>query len=170
MRTTVFTILLVAASFAAIAQTGPVDRLFEKYSNKEGFTSVYISRGMFSLFAEMETDDEEFDKIFKNLREIKIISSSKSGKAGDVDFYNEVIKDLPVELYEELMVVREKDQNFRFLMMEENGFVSELLMIAGGSKNNALISIRGEIDLKSIASLSRAMNLQGLEQLENIEK
>lgn len=165
-----FTILLVAASFAAIAQTGPVDRLFEKYSNKEGFTSVYISRGMFSLFAEMETDDEEFDKIFKNLREIKIISSSKSGKAGDVDFYNEVIKDLPVELYEELMVVREKDQNFRFLMMEENGFVSELLMIAGGSKNNALISIRGEIDLKSIASLSRAMNLQGLEQLENIEK
>jgi hypothetical protein len=42
-------------------------------------------------------------------------------------------------------------------------------MVAGGDSNNALISIRGNIDLNTIAKLSRSMKIDGLDALERIE-
>jgi len=44
------------------------------------------------------------------------------------------------------------------------------LLIAGGKNENALISIQGNIDLKNISKLSKSMQIQGLEHLEEIDK
>ncbi len=42
-------------------------------------------------------------------------------------------------------------------------------MIAGGTDDNALISIQGDIDLKTISKLSKTMKIEGMENLEEIE-
>ncbi|MZP65348.1 MAG: hypothetical protein GT597_04300 [Bacteroidales bacterium] len=48
--------------------------------------------------------------------------------------------------------------------------MSELLVISGGPGNNTLISIRGDIDLKSLARLSDDFGIEGLENLEKMEQ
>ena len=152
-----------------IAQNSPVDKLFDKYSGQEGFTSVYITSYMFSMFADLETNDPEFDDLVKNLIGIKILATDET-YSGNANFYKEIISELPMEQYNELMVIKEKDQDVKFLVREVNGKIKELLLIAGGVSDNALISIQGDIDLKNISKLSKSMNIDGLEHLEEIDK
>ncbi|MFO7924726.1 MAG: DUF4252 domain-containing protein [Bacteroidales bacterium] len=170
MRKLLFFITLIIIPVCVNAQVSPVDRLFEKYSGQEGYTSVYISKYMFSLFSDIENEneDKELENILGKLTGIRILASEEARETG-VNFFTEIMNDLPVTEYQELMVVKEKDQDFKFLIREKDGIISELLMIAGGKSNNALISIQGNIDLNTISKLSKSMNIEGLDGLEKIE-
>ena len=163
-----FPILLSAQS--------PADKLFEKYSEKDGFTSVYITQHMFSLFADIETEEDKdgFVELVKNLNCIKIISVDDETPEmnAKVNFYDEIMKELPRDQYNELMVVKEKDSDVVFLAREVKGVIVELLLIAGGKSNsdNVLISIQGIIDLENIAKLSHGLGIEGMKSLEDLEK
>lgn len=161
---------LLLVQYAGLAQKDPVDRVFEKYSGKEGFTTVYITSKMFSLFSEAEVEDEEFNDLVNSLKSIRILATDDSENSdASINFYKEIMDELPVDEYEELMVVQEKDQQLKFLVKEKEGRIVELLLVAGGSGDNALIDIRGNIDLKKVAQLSKMINVEGMEQLQNIE-
>ncbi|MCB2221076.1 MAG: DUF4252 domain-containing protein [Bacteroidetes bacterium] len=152
----------------------PADALFDKYSGQDGFTSVYITQHMFSLFADIETEEDEsgFLELVKNLNSIKILSvdHDSTAVAPMVNFYDEIMKNFPKGKYEELMVVKKKDQDVTFYIRKEGNKIAELLMVVGGKDDNALISIQGDIDLKTISKLSKTMNIDGMENLEEIEK
>jgi len=168
---TSITALLIFTGFT-MAQKDPVDRLFDKYSGKEGFTTVYISSKMFSLFAEMDPEDEELQQMMNGLKSIRILATDDESTLdlSGVNFFEEIMKDLPMDQYEELMVVKDAEQDLKFLIREEKGHVAELLLVGGGEGDNVLISIRGIIDMKNIAKITKAMDVEGLENLEKIEK
>lgn len=160
-------------SVALFAQQSAVDKLFDKYSGQEGFTTVYVSKYMFNLFAQIESNDEDFkdfEEVVSKLNSIKILASDDTQQPAGINFYHEIMKELPVEQYQELMRVKEKDQDMKFLIREEQGQIKELLLIVGGSDENVLISIQGNIDLETISKLSRTMNIEGMENLEKIEE
>lgn len=148
----------------------PVDKLFDKYSGKDGFTTVYITQYMFDMFKNVDTDDKEFGNLVKNLKSIRILSvENKKAVPAGLNFFKEIMKDLPANEYKELMVVKEKDQEVKFMVKENLGKITELLLITGG-KDNTLICIQGNIDMKSIAKLSKSLNINGMKPLENIDK
>lgn len=162
-------ILMVSyISVNALGQNSPVDKLFNKYSGKEGYTSVYISKYMFSMFSSIDPDDKELQQIVGGLSSIKILAT-ETPKVG-INFYNEVMKELPEKDYKELMVIKEKDQDLKFMVKDIEGRVVELLLIIGG-KENALICIQGEnINMKNISNLSKSMKIDGLENFEKINE
>jgi hypothetical protein len=167
--TCILSLLLV--SLVTMAQRDAVDALFDKYAGKEGFTTVIISSKMFSLFQDMEVEDDEFNQMMSGLESIRILATDETMTDMSINFFDEVMKDLNENDYEELMVVKEKDQDVKFLIKERNGKVAELLLVAGGKGgDNALISIRGDINLKSISKLARSMDIQGMEKLEKLEE
>lgn len=173
MKTKLFLLMAGMLMVPALtrAQKDPVDRLFEKYSGKEGYTTVYITSKMFSLFSEANVDDPEFNDLVNNLKSIRILATDDANLTDkNVNFYDEVMNDLPVDEYEELMVVQEKDQKLKFLVKEQDGRITELLLVAGGGGDNTLIDIRGNIDLKKVAEISKMINIEGLEELENVDK
>ena len=163
--------ILIMISLSAFAQKDSVDKLFEKYSGKDGFTTVLISSKMFSMFSDMETGDDEINNMLSNIKSIKILTTEDESLIDpDINFYKEIMDELSLDEYEELMVIKEKDQDIKFLVKEKEDIIVELLMVIGGKGNNALISIRGIIDLKSISRLSKSMNIEGLEKLEEIDE
>ena len=168
-------VAILAMVFPALLMAqSPADALFDKYSGQDGFTSVYITQAMFSLFADVDTDEDEsgFMDLVKNLKSIKILTVDHDStmKAPQVNFYSEIMKDFPKSKYEELMVVKKSDQDVTFYIRKEGKIISELLMVIGGKGDNALISIQGDIDLKSISKLSHSLNIEGMENLEEIDK
>lgn len=169
MKKVIVNLIILLIPGMLLAQKTPVDELFDKYSGKEGFTTVYITSYMFSMFTDVETDDPEFDELMKNLKAIKILATDETYN-GNANFYKEIIDKLPMDQYKELMVIKEKDQDVKFLVNEKDGKIVELLLIAGGKDENALISIQGNIDLKNISKLSKSMQIEGLEHLEEIDK
>ncbi|NPV51874.1 MAG: DUF4252 domain-containing protein [Candidatus Methanofastidiosum sp.] len=160
------TLLLLISTNLIMGQKSPVDKLFDKYSGKEGYTSVFISKYMFDLFTDVSSDDKELNQVVRGLSSIKILATETEGEG--VNFHNEIMKELPAKDYKELMVIKEKDQDLKFLVKDINGRIVELLLIIGGSEN-ALICIQGEnINLKNISNLSKSMKIEGLENLDKI--
>ena len=151
-----------------------MDKLYDKYSGTEGYTSVYISKYMFDMFRTNETDiktGEDMEQIMSKLNCIKIlVTDDDPATSTPVSLYQEIMKVLPSSSYKEIMVVKEKDQDVKFYVKEEKNRVAELLLVVGGKDESVLISIQGDIDMKNISKLAKSMNIEGMENLEKIEK
>ncbi len=154
----------------ARAQTGPVDEIFNKYSEKEGFTVVTISSRMFSMFANHDADNKDADNIMRQLKSIKILSVEDSLLNKNLNFYTELNKKEFLEAYEELLVVKEGADITKFLIKENGDKISELLVITGGPGGNSIISIKGDINLRNLSDLSKNIGIQELKGLDNINK
>lgn len=157
-------------SLGLMAQNKVVDKLFEKYSGQDGYTSVVITKHMFNLFSNVETKgDDDYMEMIKNLKNIRILSGPEGGVEG-VNFYKEIMAKLPETEYEELMVIHDSGKDIKFLIKQEKDIVTELLMVIGGNEDNVLISITGNIDMKTISKLSKGMGIEGMENLDQIEE
>jgi len=163
-----FTGLLL--SIAIQAQTNPIDEMFNKYSEKDGFTIVTISSRMFSMFANQESGNKDADNIMQRLKSIRILSVEDSLLNQNLNFYGELSRKLDMSVYEELMVVKEGRDITKFLIRQNGNLITELLVITGGPGGNSLISIKGDLSLKNISDLSKNSGIQELKNLEKIDK
>jgi hypothetical protein len=174
MKKVLFIIIISLGFFDIWGQSSAADKLFDKYSGKEGFTSVYISKYMFNMFMNLNDStpqNKEMKDVVSRLNSIKILAvDDKSKIPAGVNLYQEIMKAVDKNEYKELMVIKEKDQDVKFLVKENDGKVSELLLVVGGKGDNVLISIQGDIDMKNISKLAKAMDIQGMEKLEDIDK
>ncbi|NJK87044.1 MAG: DUF4252 domain-containing protein [Bacteroidales bacterium] len=145
MKTIKIFVFLLSFSGMIKGQNSPIDKLFDKYAYQDGFTTVYISKYMFSLFANKdmkENESDEFAKAINGLESIRILVMDSTDKK--INFFTEIGKDLPMNLYSPLMIVKEKDQELRMLIREKEGKIVEFLMIGGGEEN-LLICITGKL-------------------------
>lgn len=169
MKKIVTTIILLSGVLMLFAQT-PVDRVFDKYAGKDGYTTVYISSYMFNLMSNIETNDpdyEEFKKASEGIESIRILAQEGSSGPG---FARELLDILPRSEYQELMVVKEENEEVLFLAREEQGKISEFLLIVDSGGEDALIVITGDIDLESISSLANSMDMPAMQNLEELEE
>jgi len=153
-------------SLTGMAQQNTADEFFEKYAGKEGFTTVSINGNLLKM-ATCQDDKENLDPILTSIESIKILSADDETKCPD--FYAEIMQDLPQKNYEELLTVKKSDQQVKILVNEKNGIIRELLLVAGGKDDNALIIIKGHIPLKKLSHLSKSLGMDELEVLEDVK-
>lgn len=156
--------LILIASFlipvSALAQKSPVDKLFDKYANREGMTTVNISGTLLGLAGKIQTDSPEAE-FLSNLKAVRILSVEDLQLNKSLDFYKELENDgfFKNHDYEVLMEVTEKNEVVRFYGKSAGqGKFSELLLVIGGNEN-ALISIRGLIDPENIGKITSALDI-----------
>ncbi len=170
MKKILLGLLLMMSAVIVNAQNTAVEQLFAKYADRDGYTTVSISKAMFSLFASETESKDEFNQAVKGLESIRILApDSATAHKVKLNFYNEISKSFPAAQYEELMSVKEKDQVFKMLIRKKGDLITEFLMIGGGN-DNVLIYITGNINLKSISKLSKAMDIEGMENIDKIDK
>lgn len=170
MKKIFLSIALLSLSLLIHAQNNAVEEMFNKYSEKPGFTLVSISSKMFSMFASDEQDKKDTDDIISKLKSIRILSVEDSLLNKNINFYTELTKKLDLSAYEELLVVKTGPDITKFLIKESGKIISELLVVKGGPAGNSLISIKGDLNLKNISDLSKDIDIQELKGLDKIEK
>jgi Domain of unknown function (DUF4252) len=170
MKKLILSITAICLTLINQAQTNPIDEMFNKYSEKQGFTVVSISGKMFSMFANEEKDNKEAGDVIGRLKSIRILSVEDSLLNKNLNFYSELSKKIDFSVYEELMVVKEGPDITKFLIRQNGKMISELLVITGGPGGNSLISIKGDLNLKNISDLSKDIGIQELKSLDKIEK
>jgi hypothetical protein len=168
MKKLLSSLTFIGLALMCNAQTNPVDAMFDKYSEKEGFTVVSISGKMLGMFANHNPENKDAENVIGKLKSIRILSVEDSTLNKSINFYSELSKKLDLSAYEELMLVKEGPDITRFLVKQSGTSVRELLMITGGPGGNSLISIQGDLDLKNISDLSKEIGIQDLEGLEKI--
>ena len=163
-------IILMLVTLTAANGQDVISRFFTKYQNDESFTNVNISSKMFGLFTQMDVenpDDQAVLDAISKLKGLKILA--KENARNSRELYKEALGLIPNN-FEELMSVRDKDKDMKFMIEEKGGKISEMLMVVGGNEEFMILSIFGEIDLKQISRIGSKMNIKGLENLQNMDK
>ncbi len=167
--TTVAIALFLAVG--AMAQGEVVSKYFDRFGGNEEYVKASISSKMFSLFTELEAgseEEKEFLKAVSKLKGMKVLYGDSVANASKL--YKEGVSDVNKAGFEELMTVLDAEENFHFAIKEKGGIISELIMVSGGKKGFAVLSLYGEIDLKNISKIARSMQVQGLSNLEKLDE
>src|SRR5215208_6980020 len=169
MKKIVVVAVMAMIATGAFAQDA-ISKFFSKYQNDESFNQVNISSKMFGLITNMEIetpDDKDIVEAISKLKGLKILAKEDARNAREL--YKEAFSLIPKD-YEELMTVRDKDKDMKFMIKESGGKISELLMVMGGNEEFMLMSLFGEIDLRQISRIGKKMNVSGLEHLDKMNK
>jgi hypothetical protein len=145
------------------AQNTPIDKLFKKYYGMEGFTTVMVTEDMFEVIANMEEEKGELKGTLGKVKRVRVIAQEDEADVEGVNFMEE-LKGVEFDDYKELVVVKEADQEVMVLAKEEDGRLSELLVLVGG-EDNVLVSVEGNFTMKDLEALGE---LEGLDQLGDI--
>ena len=91
------TMMFLFASFTMMAQESPTKKLYDKYGGKDGYTTVTISKELFGMFAEIDSDDpdaQEIKDMMSQLEGIQILMYEAKDEADAelVRFKDEVAK------------------------------------------------------------------------------
>lgn len=167
MKKIITIVVLAAFPFILNAQDF-VDNMITKYQGEEGFTTVVINSALFDIAAAMD-DDEDLQKMKGMIDNIRIIAMEDHFNS-DLNFFNEMKSQVDTKAYVELMTVKEHNNDVVFYVKYAGKEIEELLLVAGGSDDNAVISIKGKINLKELASLSNSVHISGFEYLDELEK
>ncbi|RFS19117.1 DUF4252 domain-containing protein [Chitinophaga silvatica] len=173
MKRFLFLLMAVFASFHLHAQqqASVAERFFQKYENDRNFTVVTITPKMFGMFAKLDASDPDSKNlmtVIKKLKGLRILAreNTKDGPR----LYKEASAFLGSD-YEELMTVRDKTSDLKFMVKENSrGNINELIMLVNGTDEFMVMSLVGEIDLNEISQIAGAVNIQGMDKLKNVRK
>jgi len=161
MKKLLMTLVLLIPLWVMAQDNSPIDKLFNKYANREGFTTVNISGKLLSFASKFDESKSSETAMLEKLSGIRILSVEDKDLNKGLNFYKELEADgfFKNNNYEVLMEVTEKDEIVRFYgRAGEKGKLSELLMVVGGN-DNTLISIRGVIDPDDIGKITGSLDL-----------
>lgn len=159
MKRVVLFILVVAFPAFMIAQNSAVDKLFAKYQGKQGITTLNISPELFQMVNAMGIEElEEQDLPLDKVASIQILTIEDEEGYENVNFYEEIRKDLDVDDFEEVMTVNDGGEVVRMWMKVNKKTVSEFLLIVGGD-DNVLIYITGNFNMNDLEELAEHMDM-----------
>lgn len=163
----ILTVLLVLTS-GVFAQDDAIGKFFGKYIDDSRFTVVSVSPKMFRLLSKVNWDTipAELKQTVTRLQSLRILSTETTPQ----QFYKEALSRIDMKEYEELITIRNKNDNVRFVIKEAGGTIHELLMIAADEDGFTLLSFTGDIDLDKLSRLSSSMDIKGMEGLKNARR
>ena len=153
MKKTILSILLLVSFTVAFAQKNP----FEKFSDMDGVTSVYISKTMLSLIpknSKMDYGGVKVGGFLNKLSSILILTSEDTKIAPQMlSLANTQVKGRDYEL---LMRVKSDDNdNINFFMKGKPEDIRELIMIvAGNDGENVIMQFLGNFTLQDIQQIT----------------
>jgi len=159
---------LLVVSAGVFAQDDAIGKFFGKYVDDSRFTIVSVSPKMFRLLSKVNWDTIPSDlrQTVTGLHSLRILSTETTPQ----QFYKEALSRIDMKEYEELITIRDKQDNVRFVIKETGGIVHELLMIAVDDDGFTLMSFTGDIDLDKLSRLSSSLNIKGMEGLKNAQR
>ena len=178
--------LVVILSIPALAQqnTTLFDQLTEKYADTEGFSANLITSDLFDLYIKKRNIEETspvFDAL-KKLDRITVISQSsylgktvgqpvaENTKNTEKDQVHAVILDFYKKSgYTLLKTEKRMGEDIKVFIKKNQEKTNALALITKSSYSASLVELQGEIDLKTVGELNKALNLKGLENLYKID-
>lgn len=162
-----FFIVLLSAS-GLQAQSSVIDRYFNKYQEDERFSAITVSSRMFGLFADFDMEDPNEQELVEALSKLKGLKMLIGEQVDNATSMFKQVKTLTESQMDELMSIKEGNKDFTFYITEANGTISELLMVGHEQEKFMMMSLVGEIDLREISRLSKKMDIDGFQHLQNL--
>lgn len=144
----IITLLLTIGSISIQAQNST--DIFNKFSDNEDITTVFISKALLQLASEMNGDmgGANISNLISKLTQIEIYTTEKESVAQMMK--KESDKFINNKTYESLMKIRDKGDNVDFLIQRNKDRIDELLMVVSDGEECTIIRIAGDFTMEDI--------------------
>jgi hypothetical protein len=139
----------------------------------EDFTVVYVSPKMFNLISRLDLNEVNEDpdaklvmETVKDIRGLRVLTTDVK----PMERYKEAMNMISTKEYEVLVTVRDKGENVRIWVKEDNKVINELLLLVGALDEFVMLSFVGNIDLEKISRLANELDVKGVEHLDKVGK
>jgi hypothetical protein len=163
---------LIALLPVSLFAQNSIQSFFDKYEGRDGFTTVKISPKLFDLVASANIEDADME-IVKDITGLNVlVYEPGEGKSADLTekLFTES-KSLLTNGYDELLSVKDEETDIKILAKPAgNGIISDLLIVGKSDGQFVYVNVLGKMDLKKISSLSKSMDIKGMEHLKDVEE
>ena len=161
-------LLLYVSGFA---QDDVISKYFNEYEKRDDFSTIIITSRMFELIAQIPESEEEEDvmNVIRKLNGLKILTSSEYPQRAELS--RKAVKIIEEKGFEELMIIKEGEEEIKFLIHEKDGHISEFVMLIAGDDDGSffLMTMTGNLNLKDISRLSETLDIDGFEHLDKVD-
>lgn len=185
MKRIILLLLVTLVMLTATAQQTKnlFDDLTAKYADQEGFSASMLTSDMFDLYIKKKNLDETspvFDAL-KKLEYITVISQSKffsgalhTGVAKENTENKNIIHETILDHYRKggytlFKTEKRMGEDVKVFLMKNQDKIVSLALITNSESATNLVELQGDIDLKTVAELNKALNLKGLENLYKLD-
>ena len=165
-------LIIIAVFFTstAFAQLNDVHKIFEKYQEVDGITSIKVGKPMFNLLNKLNIQDEDLQKIKPLLGKVNSINILISGGSKLLDslinikpglikqgvnplgLQNEINLAVKKLNYEELVTVNSSGRKMKLMTVNSSGnMLHNLLLSITGADQNVLMLLDGEIPMDQVS-------------------
>lgn len=157
--------------FTVYGQDDKFDKLFEKYQQVEGVTSIKIAKPMFGMLSSLNIDDSQLDQIkplLSKINGLKILitenpeNANSSGGRKLQNNLSQINKDISAYLshlnYSEIMSVNSKEAKIKFLSSgAKEGLLDDVLLsIDSGDGGNVLVMLDGKLSMDDLNKIIKS--------------
>lgn len=141
-----FTLILITVLLAT-AGLYAQDNFFEKFADRQGVTSVYISKKMFGLMKNIDTGDVNLNNLSGKINSLQLLSCENREVAAEIRKETAHIRQN--NGYEELM--RIKDEGDRIVVyVKEGKKENEYVLVIDDADEFTLIQLNGQLTLEEL--------------------
>ncbi|TDS12506.1 DUF4252 domain-containing protein [Sphingobacterium paludis] len=153
MKTILSMLLLLCATWTH-AQVSKLDKIFDKYQEAKGVTSIKIGKPMFNMINKLNIGEEEMGQIKPLLTKINSIKMLVVENSDSLHIQNEVKQAFSNIDYEELMAIHSEGSRIKFLAESASGDVlSNLLLDISADGSTIFMILDGKISYADINKL-----------------
>jgi hypothetical protein len=167
MKKTVLFSVLILFLFSACEYESGVSEAFTKYRFKDGVTTITVPGWVIRLAARWGDLDKNERELLQSIDKVKILSIE------DIDlnarsnlhkeFYNVIRENSEME---ELMVVRDGNDQVTIFGVADEKSIKELLILVGG-EDNAMVYVKGRLKPEMISRFMDEDSQRGFLSLKN---
>lgn len=148
-----YILLLLLLSFSSIV-LAENNKMYDKYSEMKGVTSVYISKSMLQLISnfDMKFDGLDISKISSKLTGIYILTTEDPAIASRMKKDTERVDNN--KRYEPLMKVKDDESDVVFYTLPKNKeVIKEMIVLVNEKSEFVMIQLLGEMTLDDIRQI-----------------
>ena len=146
MKTILFFLFATLFLFSSCEYKPGVSEAFTRYRFKDGVTTITIPGwviGLAANFGDMEKGERE---LLHSIDKVRILVVEDDDLKGKINLHKEFSTKInPNNSYEELMTVRDKNEDVTIYGKMDENVITEMVILVGGD-DNAMIYVRGEIN------------------------
>lgn len=152
MKTKFITTIVLCFVLTSVCYAQNNNQLFDKYTDTEGVTSVYISKAMFRMMPTMENIGLNLMNMKGKMESLYVLSTMKKELITQMrkEFSQLIQKD-----HEELMRVRDGKTRTTFYGNMKGDIVKDLLMLSETEEQFTVIQLLGNFTLQDIQEISK---------------
>jgi hypothetical protein len=146
MKTILLFLLATLLLFSSCEYNPGVSEAFTKYRFKDGVTTITIPGWVINLAANFGDIEKSERELLQSIDKVRVLVVEDDDLNARINLHREFSTKINRKNdYEELMTVRDKNEDITIFGKMDEFVIKEMVILVGG-EDNAMIYVRGEID------------------------